>query len=340
MRLSVDGVAQTLHPYGPGRIGTARLEAAQMSYSLKARESVTRGLRRLARKELSSASENLRQSDAPQKEAIHEARKSLKKVRAIVGVIEADGGHGLNGSSKRLRTINRTLSDLRDADAMLSALETLRKTSPRLLRRRPYGRVYRHLASRRRTLMKTASRDGTWRSVAQDLEKVRRDAKQWRPAHRRFRALESAVRLTHRLGRKAMARARKRQQPADFHEWRKQMKALWYELRLVEGAGGRVRKDINLLHRAGTWLGEEHNAVVLCEELGRDTSICESVVDLDRIRLAADQYQCSLREKTMRRARAIYGRKSSDYVRGIRRAWESWLRHATATSRRGARAAA
>lgn len=311
-----------------------------MSYRLKATESMARGLRRLARNELSSASENLRRSNPPQEEAIHEARKSLKKVRAIVGVIEADGGHGLNGSPKRLRTVNRTLSDLRDADAMLSALETLRKTNPRLLRKRAYARVRRHLASRRRTLMKTASRNGTWRSVAQNLQKVRRDAKQWRPAHRRFRALESAVRLAHRLGRKAMSRARKRQQAADFHEWRKQMKALWYELRLVEGAGGRVKKDINLLHRTGTWLGEEHNAVVLCEELGRDTSICESVVDLDRIRLAADQYQCSLRDKTMRRARRIYGRKSRNYVQGIRRAWSAWQKKPAANRRKPRRIAA
>ena len=37
-----------------------------------------------------------------------------------------------------------------------------------------------------------------------------------------------------------MARARKGQRAADFHEWRKQIKALWYELRLVEGPSARA----------------------------------------------------------------------------------------------------
>ena len=85
-----------------------------------------------------------------------------------------------------------------------------------------------------------------------------------------------------------MARARKSQRAVDFHEWRKQIKALWYELRLVEGSGPRIRRDVTALHRAEAWLGNEHNVVVLCDELSKDVPQGHGRIDLDRVRLVGE----------------------------------------------------
>lgn len=80
-----------------------------MSFRLRPQESVARGLRRLALKELRSAHDELRRSDSPKSEAIHATRKSVKKVRAIFELIDADRGHGLAarngcaGSTERCR---------------------------------------------------------------------------------------------------------------------------------------------------------------------------------------------------------------------------------------------
>lgn len=138
-----------------------------------------------------------------------------------------------------------------------------------------------------------------------------------------------------------MARARKRQGAADFHEWRKQMKALWYELRLIEGCTRTIRRDVEALHRAETWLGDDHNVVLLVAELSKDASKCRGLIDLDRLRLVADRYQCELRIKAIASTRRIYARTSRGYVRGVKRAWKAWRRRDTrARSRRPRRAAA
>ena len=55
-----------------------------MAFCVQPRESIADGLRRLAKKELASAREQLLRTRQPGDEAIHEARKSVKKVRAIV----------------------------------------------------------------------------------------------------------------------------------------------------------------------------------------------------------------------------------------------------------------
>ena len=87
-----------------------------MAFQLRSDESVSQGLQRLARKELKSARSAVNGARAPNDEAIHEARKSVKKVRAILQLIEDDDGEGLGRSEKRLR------SELRDAAAMVETL--------------------------------------------------------------------------------------------------------------------------------------------------------------------------------------------------------------------------
>jgi hypothetical protein len=65
-----------------------------MAFRIRFDESVSHGLRRLAVKSLKTARCGLARKTAPGDEAIHEARKRVKKVRAIVQAIEADDGRG------------------------------------------------------------------------------------------------------------------------------------------------------------------------------------------------------------------------------------------------------
>lgn len=309
-----------------------------MAFRIRPDESISQGLRRLAAKSLETAREELRRRTPPGDESIHEARKTVKKVRAIVDAIEADDGRRTADGRRRLRRINRVLSPLRDADAMLNMLAALKRRNPQLFTEHTFARVRRELSLRKRQAMTAVGR-GSWGKLDRELRALRASAKRWRLAHRGFRALEPALRATHRRGRRALAQAQKSQRAADFHEWRKLIKALWYELRLLEDGGGIISRHIAVLHRAETWLGDEHNMVVLCAELSKDATVCAEPIDADRLKLAADRYQCELRRKALAKARPIYGRKSRGYVRAIERAWKT-ARHRGAGRHSGRHGAA
>ena len=233
-------------------------------------------------------------------------------------------GRGLARSAKRLRAINRRLSALRDADVMLETLRTLRTRDRGILTAPCFARVQRRLSSHRSSVMEAARQKETWRRVGQSVRKIREDAKDWKPEHPQFGSLAASIRLAHQRGRAAMARATKRRRASDFHEWRKQVKALWYELRLVEGAGPRIRRDVAALHRAETWLGNEHDVVVLCDELSKDAPQGDSRIDLDRIRLVGDRHQWALRTKALASTARIYARASGEYATSVRREWKEW----------------
>lgn len=310
-----------------------------MAFRLRQQEPVAHGLRRLVAKQLKAAADQLARSNGLKDEAVHQARKSIKKVRAIVHLIEEDHGGHLGDSKKRLRAVNRRLSIVRDADATTEALEKIRRKNPHLLSEHTFARVGRTLSSHKDTVMRAAGRDHSRAKTVTAVRALQKTAKRWRTRHQGFGALAAGIRATHRRGCKAMERAVKRQRAADFHAWRKEIKTLWYELRLLEACSADIRKDIRTLDRAETMLGDEHNTFVLCEHLFGDRA-SRPAADLEALRGAAERYQRDLRRRVTASARRIYTATPNEYVRRIKSAWKRWHRRGPAHSRKPRSAAA
>ncbi|HEY5316543.1 MAG TPA: CHAD domain-containing protein, partial [Solirubrobacteraceae bacterium] len=98
-----------------------------MSYRLEDGESVRDGLRRCSREQLDAAIQELTEAvKADPVEAIHEARKALKKQRSLLRLARAT----LDPDERRqeatgFRDVARSLSGSRDADVMIEGLDDL-----------------------------------------------------------------------------------------------------------------------------------------------------------------------------------------------------------------------
>jgi CHAD domain-containing protein len=307
-----------------------------MAFELRPRKSTGRGLARLARRQVHASRVELGRRAKPTEDAIHETRKRVKKARAILFLVDADHGRGIAKSRKRLRSVNRILSCVRDAGATIETLRTLHEHHPELLSEHAYARLRRDASQSKEALTRKASRDGAWRRASRLLRKLERAAGRWRPDHDGFKALAPGIRKTHRRARRALARAKETHAAADFHEWRKATKALWYQLRLAGGGTAAIARDTRALHSAETWLGEDHNLVVLCEQLSGDPSVCPSAMDVSRLRCAVDAIQQNLRRQAIARTRAIFSIRSRAYVRRVERAWDARKRRDTRRSPRRA----
>jgi CHAD domain-containing protein len=292
-----------------------------MAFEIHPDESARHGLRRLARKELGAARKQIAGARAPSEDAIHAARRSLKKVRAIVTLIDEDEGRGLDGAMRQLRDVSHTLSDLRDADAMIATLAAVKSRNPDLFSESGYTRIRRRLLRQKGELSAAAARHTGWKDVARTLRTMRRSARRWRSDHGGFRALAHGIRATVSRARKALARAHRTGAADDFHAWRKEMKALWYALRLVGSGTAAVGRDIRALRSAERWLGDEHNLVVLCGTLAKDPTVCRGPVDVKRLQCAVDAMQRGLRRKALQRTHAIFAVRPREYAARVERAW-------------------
>ncbi len=321
------------HACSPGLARLLHLTGT-MAFELRNSESARRGLRRLARKDLASARDAISGAVPPSEEAIHAARKSVKKVRAVLRLIDADDGRGLRGAKRRLRKVNRTLSCLRDADAMIQTLATLKKHHPSLFSEHGYARIHRGLVARRRRAFAAARRDGAWKDAARCLRGLRYSARAWRTRHRGFPALAPGIRAIGKRARRALARARQTNAAVDFHAWRKEMKALWYALRLAGAGTGAIVRDIRALHSAEQWLGDDHNLVILCAALTQDSSACRGPLEVKRLQDAVNATQAMLRRKAIAGTHRIFAIPPRHYLARVDRAYRARRRAKPSPRRR------
>src|SRR5438067_946852 len=190
-----------------------------MAYRLERDESVTEGLMRVAREEIESAFDHLSgEKKASRNQAIHDARKSIKKIRALLRLIRHNLGQTYTRENARLRDIARRLSTFRDAFAMIRTFDNLKKEYPDEMRAASLKSVRAGLSRKRRETEKEEDFDLVLNEAADALRKASKRLKTWRLPNDGFESIAPGLELTYRQGRKALAMARKDATPENYHE--------------------------------------------------------------------------------------------------------------------------
>src|SRR5262245_17852129 len=128
-----------------------------MAFRLKPSRPLPSQFHRIVRKELEAAVGELRPA-RPTQEGIHEARKSVKKVRAVLRLLRRDLGSRYRRENARLRTAAHALSALRDADVTLDTVTTLHGRYPSVVTPVVVRAVRAGLRARKRSARRKARR--------------------------------------------------------------------------------------------------------------------------------------------------------------------------------------
>lgn len=206
-------------------------------------ESLGAALRDYGLAELALAEEQLALRGSGVHDGIHQARKAIRRTRAMLALGGAALGPGGKMIDRQLRRINRRLSPLRDAHALVQVLDRL-STKARNDEARVLLAHARHVAVRRRTAM---ARGAAFRQALREessLLIVLRAALHGMPW-----AAVNASRVTDAMGRTlheadAMrARALAHDRAEDWHRWRRRMRRLSQQQRAAVAAGLVVRQS-------------------------------------------------------------------------------------------------
>jgi CHAD domain-containing protein len=298
-----------------------------MAYRLERDESVIRGLKRVVRDEMDSAGTSLSGAGkASRDEAIHGARKSIKKVRAILRLVSAELGGAHARENARLRDIARRLSEFRDAFVIIETFDALRDKYK--------GEAGDKLQSVRAGLAKRRSQTAKAEDVAAVLEdaagalrKATKRVKAWPLRNDGYAAIGPGLEATYRAGRNALARVRKDPRPENFHELRKRVKDHWYHLRLLEDLWTRMMSaSEKSLKDLETWLGNDHNLVVLRARIVAEPAFYGKQKDIDLTLELIDKYQKELRGQSLSLAERIFAEKPGEFTRRMKHLWDTWRR--------------
>jgi CHAD domain-containing protein len=304
-----------------------------VSYRFKVDQPVDDEVRRIAGLQLTLAVERLGaignlETDA----AIHEARRHVKKVRALIRLVRPAIGSSYRTSNKALRRVNRLLSPIADGEAVLGTLARLDKRSPAELST-AMGALRHALLARRAAIDRRAKVDRVLQSCTSLLNAERARVTAWSLTRRGRRAVTAGLHKTIRGARRAMSRAIARPTADNYHAWRRRVKDHWFQLRLLERrCGGDLVTRQQLLETLDGHLGEYHNCTLLLPVVTTETTL--ERLDTARVLRAIRRYQGELRAEAARVAADIYGERPRQFVARVERAWGA-ASHAKGAESRG-----
>ena len=291
-----------------------------MAYRLEPGESVREGLRRIAREELARAGAGLLEATAGGRDdAIHEARKSIKKVRAILRLMRGELGRTFLIENRRLREVGRRLSAYRDGAVMIETLDRLAGFRPDERNAPMLAAIRRDLAANQRRQRLGDGMTNAIQRAAGELLAVEARIGRWRLVMDGPVALAPGMETAYRRGRARLADVRRHARPEFCHEWRKRVKDHWYHLRLIErrwnpAMRGRERS----LKELETWLGEHHNLEVLAARIEADGRTRR---EADRCRKLIRAMQRDLRAKAIKLGERLYREPPDAFAKRLAVLW-------------------
>jgi CHAD domain-containing protein len=296
-----------------------------MAYRLEREESIISGIRRVIREEIDSAESHLAgKKKTTRDEAIHDARKSIKKVRATLRLIRDQLGNSWKRENAHLRDVAARLSQFRDAFVIIETFDDLKQKFASGAPAR-FGSVRTGLAKRRAESGREEDVGIVLNSAATSLRRASKRVKRWPLAGDGFDAIAPGLEKTYRDGRRALARARKNPNAQTFHEFRKRVKDHWYHVRLLEGLWtevmGAYEKSLKDLE---DWLGNDHNLTVLRDTIGAEPAFYGKPKEIDRVVDLIVKYQQELRAEAVPLAERIYEEKPREFMRRMKHLWDAW----------------
>ncbi len=171
------------------------------------------------------------------------------------------------------------------------------------------------------------------RDAAARLLTLRKRVPQWPLSSDGFEALAGGLKDSYSRGRKAMAAARKKDSPELYHEWRKRTKDHWYHVRLLESLWTDVMeaRESNL-HDLETWLGDDHNLIVLQQQLDRATGAFGDEREKKLFKALAKERRNELRENSFIAGRRLFEEKPKQFIRRMSKLWDLWISQKDSTT--------
>jgi CHAD domain-containing protein len=257
-----------------------------MSYRFKSGEALAGGLKRIFQEEIQSALKETQRLAGKRGEAVHEFRKHLKKLRAALRLAADEVGKArYKREDRSVREIAKVVSDLRDAHVRLQTVIQLREK----FRAKAFGRVFQRIEDLLALEADSfsAATAGWEKQVVRKLKALEKRLAKWRLQNIGWKQICGAVTDTYRRGRDLLAEALKKPKPENFHNWRREVKELWYQLRLLAPLNRVVLEEIARDARTlGELLGQQHDFIFLLSRLDKergDKSMRDERVRLEKI---------------------------------------------------------
>jgi CHAD domain-containing protein len=298
-------------------------DATDRSYRVHGDEQAAAELRRVAHGRIDAALERLRRdarSDVAT--AIHDTRKDMKKLRSLLRLVrDGLGEQRYRAENDRYRDAARQLSPAREAEVNLATLAALRERFPG---EAPAAETLQRALAREHERLAVEG-DALDQRIEQAADAIAAGAAaidDWPLDGDDFDLVAAGIERAYRRGRRGLGRVHDDPTAENVHDWRKRVKDLWYQLRLLQDAWPAVLKASAAEgHELADLLGDHHDLSVLVAKARDEAPDDPATATLATL---AERRQTELLDAAFQLGDRLYAEKPDDFTRRIKRYWRAW----------------
>ena len=216
---------------------------------------------------------------------------------------------------RRVREIGRLVSDLRDAQVRLQTLIQLRDETAKSSGEN-FARIEELLSLERESF--SAAFDGWQKLAIPKLERVGERLSKWPLDGISWKQICGAVENIYKRGQRGLTKTIKKPVPEDFHAWRKRVKDLWYQLRILQPLNRvvleKIAADAEVL---GELLGREHDFHFLLVRLDKESGDDALRGELAQLHKVIRKRGKRLRRNALELGRRFYAEPSKAFAKRI-----------------------
>jgi CYTH domain-containing protein/CHAD domain-containing protein len=251
--------------------------------------------------------------------AVHEVRKRCKETRGLARLVQPALGHRFRPFDAMVRSAANHLSATRDAHALLATLDRLLEAHE-LDDRLASVRDHQASVAAAATLAIEAGNEEII-AARNLLIEARKRSQHWKLPDD-VESIADGLDATYRTGRQALRSAQRDLSDEHMHEWRKSVKYLWYQMRLLRDASPSVIEPlIDQLDRLADALGDDHDLAVLVASLDADAARFGTPEIVAHARDVAREQQRVLRIPALRAGAVVYTERPRAFRSRVTRYW-------------------
>jgi CHAD domain-containing protein len=286
------------------------------AYRLLQGEPVGPGIRRVLKAQVDDAVEQLRgEAGNEPPEAIHEARKDMKKIRSALRLVrDAIGDDAWRRENDHYRDVARKLSSHRDAEILVEALDGLRERFGPAARERSEA-LRKQLDAENRAAHDDGTIERTMAGAAAELIACRSSLDGLALDGDGWGLIAPGLHRSYRRGRKRLRSVEEEASVTNLHELRKRVKDVWYQLRLIREADRHMIGNLaDHAHDLSDHLGDDHDLALLREEVKRRRDAFAGPADQRHLLQEIDQRRGELQFAAISLGERIYAEKPKKFT--------------------------
>ena len=294
----------------------------QRRFRLEDGERVPDGVRRIARGQLDLSIERLHgDTDEDLGTAVHETRKSLKRLRAIARLARDElGDEAYRRENVAFRDAGRRLAGARDSQVLLETLDALTDRYPDQAAPARFERFKRTLVGQHGAAQRHLHERAAVSEVRGELRRARARVGDWHLEREGLDALAAGFRRIYRRGRRAYRTARQEPSTENLHELRKRAKYLWYAAQIVRGAAPKkMRRIARRAHQLSNLIGEDHDLALLAQQANDRRDRFPDETAAGELAALVERRQAELERAALDLGRRLFRKKPRKIARPLER---------------------